>query len=259
MINSIQKEDTKDNWLNEIISGNSFCCAICIGSLEEEITKEGLIRVFEPLNTPSNKEERMNSRYLSTMNPILKGKILELVIKTLQKVDPFDEVDVRSYSYFLFYLERFFTKTYLKEAFNGYYMGTVFNAWQEKKRLHEQYLKNKLQKQKEDKRIKSLLKDWSQDKRVKQKKGRDSNRAKFLKQFKILAPVEKLELILSEEIEFPYQSIPDDCLFEMNLITRHLIHKRFNKQELDILKNKFGLRKKKNKRKSWVKILRGLK
>ena len=114
-------------------------------------------------------------------------------------------------------------------------------------------------KQKEDKRINALLKDWRQDKRIREKKGRDSNRIKFLKKFKVLTPVEKLELILLEKIEFPYQSIQDDCLFEVNLITRYLIHKRFNKNELDILKNKFGSSKKKNKRKSWVKILRGLK
>jgi len=133
MNNAIQKESLKDNWLNKIISDNRFCCAMCIGSLEKEIAKEGMIRVFEPLNMLSNKEVNVSFGHLSTMNPILKGKILELIINDLKNIDPFDGVDVYRYSRFLSYLERFFSTAYLKAILNGCYMGSIFNAWQKRK------------------------------------------------------------------------------------------------------------------------------
>ena len=137
-------------------------------------------------------------------------------------------------------------------------MGSIFNAWQKKKRLHEQYLKKKNQDIKEEKRINLLKKNWEHSKRVKQKKGRDLNRTKFLKEFKVFSPLEKLELILQDDLEFPYQSIPDDCLFEVSLITRYQIQKRFKASELKILRMKFGASKRRNKRSGWVRILRGL-
>ena len=258
MINSIQKDSLKDNWLNKIISENLFCCAMCIGSLEKEIAKEGIARVLGSSNTLSSMEEKKRYRRFSTMNPILKGKILELIINNLKNIDPFDQVDIYRYSRFLSYLERFFSKAYLKEVLNGCYMGSVFNAWQKKERLHEKEIKKKNQDIKKQKRINFLKKDWEHSKRFKQKKGRDLNRIKFLKEFRVFSPVEKLELILQDEMEFPYQSIPDDCLFEVSLITRRQIQKRFKASELNILRIKFGASKRRNKRSGWVRILRGL-
>ena len=259
MINSAFLEDKKKDWLKEIISKhNSFCCGICIGNLEERLATEGLMRVGRLSYAVLNPKEDTSSKYLSIMDPILKGKILELIINNLKTADPFDGVNAYDYSHFLYYLERFFSKQYLKQVFDGCYMGLLISAWEKKKVIDGLVLQNKEKKQREARRIKDLLRDWEHIKRIKQKKGRDSNRSKFLNQFKLLTAVEKLELILNEEMEFPYQSIPDESLFEMDLITRYQIQRRFDNQELDILKFKFGATKRKNKRKGWVRMLRGL-
>ena len=248
------------NWLEVIITEhNNFCCGICIAAIEEKLAREGLIRVGGSFHVNSYYSQgNTENKYLSTMNPILKGKILELIIQKLQVVDPFNEVNARDYSHFLHYLERFFSREYMSKVLKGSYMGVILTAWQKKEAIHQLEIKNVLDEQKNRKRIRGLIKDWEQDKRIKQKRGRDLGRASFLNRFKELSPIKKLELILNDETEFPYQCIPDEFLFKVNLITRYQIQKRFNSVELNILKVKFGSEKRKNKRKGWVRILKGL-
>lgn len=250
----------RQDWLQRIITKNNyFCCGICIGNLEKALVEEGLKRIQDTQDKDfavlSIKNRSMS---LSILDPITKGKLLQIILIKLKNVDLFDEVNPHDYSHFLFYLERFFTRSYLKEFYKDTYIGEILLARRRKELVHKIKLEDILRDQKEKKRIRLLLKSWNETKRMNKKKARDDRRLKFLKHFQKLNPVTKLELILKNETSFPYQCIPDNYLFKVNLKTRHIVQKRFNSEELGVLRIKFGSQKKKNKRPGWVRILKAL-
>lgn len=85
---------------------------------------------------------------------------------------------------------------------------------------------------------------------------RSFDRLKFIKKFSPLKPLEKLTLILNDEIDFPLISIPDGALFKADLIIRSDIKKSFSTKETNILMKKFLCKKKNERGKNWSSILK---
>ena len=192
----------------------------------------------------------------SRLDPISRGKILEVFIVGLRALDPLDDISAQTLSDIDWELDRYFREDYLNIFFKNTYFGEIrkarFRQIRTRKRSEVLALKEKIIK----KRIHKNIKTWEHSKRYKLKRVRDFQRLKFIKDFSILNPIAKLKLILNDEMDFPLISIPDEALFKANLILRSEIKKTFSLNETRILSMKFLCKKKRHRGVNWSSILK---
>ena len=244
MIIENQNLPNDNNWLNKLVLENNFCCGMCYGIFYSKLTYEASL-ILGRASEFSNCREFNRSK----INPIERGEIFSLVMdaaKCITVIAPKDEFKYRG---LVMFLTRYFS---IKEL-HVYLKPSLLRSILIKMEIHN--LKKK----------KSNVKTFSGRPlthvklRPLKKQKRDIEWREFIAFFKPIKPLEKLALILSEDLPFPYDSIPDDALFEPNLLLRRQVLERFTVEELAVLKKKFGGERKKNKRTAWSKILKVLK
>jgi len=243
----------KDN-LIKVLDNNSMCCPACF---DMAVTK--LLKDIKENNLNSiAKKELSNKRYihLRDLDPIAQGKIFEYLFKIITNINPFDKFKVYKLAGLEKQLEYFFSDIQLDNLFKDTYIGQIRKARKKMVIDRRRQVKNIEKKQLEEKRLRLLKKDWELSKRKMSKKARDAKRLRYIKEFSSFDPIEKLKLILHDQIKFPLISIPDEALFKADLLIRYQVNKNFTSKELDILKGMFQRKRKKDRGVNWISILR---
>ena len=190
------------------------------------------------------------------LDPISRGKILEIFINGLRFLDPLDGISVTTLSSIDSELARYFKSEYLDNFFRHSYIGEIRKAKSERLQRLRKDQASVCDQRTVKARIKKKITAWEHSKRYKLKRARDFQRLKFIKEFRDLGSIQKLKLILREELDFPLISIPDDALFKADLLLRAKIKKNFSYQETYILKMKFLCKKKRDRGENWSSILK---
>ena len=177
-------------------------------------------------------------------------------MKIITNINPFDKLKVYKLAGLEKQLEYFFSDVQLDNLFKDTYIGQIRKARKQMVIDRRRQVKNIEKKQLEEKRLRLLKKDWELSKRKMSKKARDAKRLRYIKEFSSFDPIEKLKLILHDQIKFPLISIPDEALFKANLLIRYRVNKFFTPKELAVLKSMFKCKRKKDRGVNWISILR---
>lgn len=247
------------NLVNSLLTKkNDNChCGMCISVLFDRY-----VQVFFSKNQ-LNELRKQNNVYkkqlgFRDLDLINKGKVLERIINEVKTIDPFDKVNPWMLAAIASYLESFFSKTYLKKEFKETYLDSILLSLKIKKQQRKKEILQKEERQKKIHKLEKAEKEFQKNLKEKNKIARDIRRTKFLFIFNQLNPIKKLRVILNG-LDIPLEAIPDDSLFEPCLKLRFMVHREFSKEELSKLIEIFGGNMKKNKRKTWKKILKVLK
>ena len=235
----------ENNWLEKLVLENKFCCGMCYGIFESKVLYETYLVLGKVSSDVNYKEFMRNKDLLRRVDASSLILIME-AINQIVFIAPQDEYKYRS---LVIFLTRFFPIKELHVQLKGSLLRSVLIKM-------EIYT---LRRKKPIIKMSSKKLTRNNDLRTLNKHKRDSDWRGFIEFFKPINPLKKLELILSEDLPFPYESIPDDALFEPDLLLRRQALEKFTSEELKILKKKFGGEKKKNKRAAWSRILKVLK
>ena len=236
---------------------NGNChCGLCISVLFDRYVQDFFSKnQLNELRKQNNiLEKQLGLRDLDLIN---KGKVLERLINEVKQIDPFDEVNPRMLSGIARYLETFFSKTYLKKEFKDTYLDSILLSIKIKKQQRKKEILQKEERQREVHKREKVEREFQKNLKEKNKTDNDIKRTKFLFMFNQLNPIKKLRVVLNG-LDIPLQAIPVDSLFEASLKLRFMVHREFSKEELSKLIEIFGGNMKKNKRKTWKKILKVL-
>ena len=207
---------------------------------------------------PFERENKSFNAYWidSRLDPISRGKVLEVFIFGLKAIDPLDYISAQTLTDIDCELDRFFKKDFLHTFFKNTFFGEIRKARYRQIRRRERRQASEYDSKTIKERIKKNIAAWEHSKRYKLKRVRDFKRLKFIKDFSILSPIAKLECILNDEMDFPLVSLPDEALFKADLILRSEIKKTFSKREATILAMKFMCKKKRDRGPNWNSILK---
>ncbi len=209
------------------------------------------------IDHPSGREEeKFYTYWLDKLDLITRGKVLEVFMAGLRSLDPFHEISAETLVTVDGELGRYFKQEHLHKFFYQTYFGEIRRASSRRSRQKRVSEASLCKQKKIEAKIKKNLRAWEHSKRYKLKRVRDFDRLKFIKKFISLKPLEKLTLILNDEIDFPLISIPDEALFKADLIIRSEIKKTFCTKETNILTNKFLCKKNSERGKNWTSILK---
>lgn len=209
------------------------------------------------IDHPSGREEEKFYPYwLDKLDLITRGKVLEVFMAGLRSLDPFHEISAKTLVSVDGELGRYFKQEHLHKFFYQTYFGEIRRASSRRSRQNRLSEASACKLKTIEAKIKKNLRAWEHSKRYRLKRVRDFDRLKFIKKFSPLKPLEKLTLILNDEIDFPLISIPDGALFKADLIIRSDIKKSFSTKETNILMKKFLCKKKNERGKNWSSILK---